>query len=260
MLEGLSIRFATQEDKEQILNIVKNTWDWGDYIPTVLDDWLKHGKVFVAELSGRIIAMSHFVELEEGLGWVEGARVAKEYRGMGVATRVLERIKEYASSIGIKRLRLVIAVDNTPSIKHVKKCGFYEKLSFSQYEAQTGYYREFDVQRIEVDEFVEKCKKGAYRGMYFWDFRWSDITKEKANRFIQTGSLVKVSGTTVLVATNQKTEAVIGYLEPSSTFPDDVLSYLHMRLFAKARFVVPSNMILPLTKLDTEFTVYECAL
>ena len=53
----LTIRPARPDDRPAMERICAHTWDWGDYVPEVWDDWLAQGGgmgVIVGELAGRV--------------------------------------------------------------------------------------------------------------------------------------------------------------------------------------------------------------
>ena len=54
MDEELIIRLAQSADRPAMERVCAHTWEWGDYIPEVRDDWLadERGAVLVGELGG----------------------------------------------------------------------------------------------------------------------------------------------------------------------------------------------------------------
>ena len=51
----LEVRRAREEDREAVLAFCSQTWEWGDYIEYVWDEWLHdpQSALFVATMDGR---------------------------------------------------------------------------------------------------------------------------------------------------------------------------------------------------------------
>lgn len=79
----------------------------------VLDDGVAVGYVFISSM----IKDEVFLEYA----------VLREFRGMGIATRIVDEVSEYLfSSLNIKTVKLDIAPSNEASIRTARKCGFFE--------------------------------------------------------------------------------------------------------------------------------------
>jgi len=96
--------------------VCAHTWDWGDYIPEVWDDWLadEQGLLIVGELEGRVVALSRIAFQPSGQIWLEGMRVDPEYRRLGVAGQFLDRSIALARERGARVVRLGTSHSNTP--------------------------------------------------------------------------------------------------------------------------------------------------
>jgi len=153
------VRFAREEDRNDVMEFVRNTWSWGDYIPEVWDYWLadNKGKMFVVELGGRVVGMNHIRILEEGVGWMEGVRIRPEYRGRGFATQLGEEAMKYARKMGIKKFRLLTSITNKPAHGQVRKMNFEKVGIFNGFEldGQTGEATASNVTQ-EVYKIAEK--------------------------------------------------------------------------------------------------------
>ncbi len=133
------VRFARERDREEVMQFVRNTWPWGDYIPEVWDSWLadNRGKMFVLELGGKVVGMNHIRILEEGVGWLEGVRIRPEYRGRGFATMLGEEAMNYARRMGIRKFRLLSHIANKPAHKQVRKMNFKKVGIFNGFELES---------------------------------------------------------------------------------------------------------------------------
>ncbi len=56
----IEIRPARSEDREAVLAFSSHTWDWGDYIEYVWDEWLHdpQGMLFVATSDGQPVGVA----------------------------------------------------------------------------------------------------------------------------------------------------------------------------------------------------------
>jgi ribosomal protein S18 acetylase RimI-like enzyme len=108
------------KDKEEIIELSKDSFEWGDYIEYVFDEWLRSGIFLKAVENGEILGFLH-VRLFDEFSWLEGLRVKKEYRRKGIATELTKS----AMKISGKNIhRLMILETNVPSIELSKKLGF----------------------------------------------------------------------------------------------------------------------------------------
>lgn len=92
------IRPVRAEDKPAVLAFCQHSFEWGDYIEHVFDDWLsREGDFLAAELDGRVVGIVRIAYLGHGdQAWFEGMRVDLACRGRGVA-RALARAEVAAA-------------------------------------------------------------------------------------------------------------------------------------------------------------------
>jgi GNAT superfamily N-acetyltransferase len=116
METALTIRSARPDDRPAMERVCAHTWEWGDYIPEVWDDWLadEEGLLIVGELAGRVVALSRIAFQASGQIWLEGMRVDPEYRRLGVAGQFLDRSIVLAAERGARVVRLGTSHRNTP--------------------------------------------------------------------------------------------------------------------------------------------------
>src|SRR5437879_1326543 len=83
----IEIRPARPEDRDAVLAFCTTTWEWGDYIEEVWDDWLNNsqGLLLVATADGQPVGVAHILMLSETEAWFEGMRVDPNYRRQGIA-------------------------------------------------------------------------------------------------------------------------------------------------------------------------------
>ncbi len=189
------VRSAQPEDKETVLAFCTNTWEWGDYIDRVWDDWLvdPQGKLFVAVTDGRLTGTSHLRMLNTTDAWLEGLRVDPNYRMQGIATALNMAGLEEAMRRGATNARLVTESTNTGSIRimdtvHMRKVGAFAlfranpivtatkgrtKAEYSPEETQIATHDDLD----EIIDYMNSSNVfPAVGGLYYVGFIAYEIT------------------------------------------------------------------------------------
>ena len=132
----LEVRPAYSEDRETVLAFCAHTWENGDYIERVWDDWLRNqeGQLLTATLDGQPVGIVHIRLLNGDDAWLEGLRVDPAYRRQGIARALSEAALLAAMRRDAIRIRLTTESHN-PSIHlyeslHLRRVG-----GFSLYNA-----------------------------------------------------------------------------------------------------------------------------
>ena len=112
------VRSARAEDKDIVLAFCTHTWDWGDYIEHVWDEWLvdSQGELFVAVTDGQPTGVAHLRMVNATDAWLEGLRVDPNYRQQGIAKALNVAMLEGAMRRGATIARLVTESTNTGAI------------------------------------------------------------------------------------------------------------------------------------------------
>lgn len=126
------VRSAQPQDKEAVLAFCIRTWDWGDYIDRVWDDWLvdPQGNLFVAVTNEQPTGIAHLRMINTTDAWLEGLRVDPNYRQQGIATALNMAMLEEAIRRGATNVRLVTESTNTGAIHamdtiHMRQVGAF---------------------------------------------------------------------------------------------------------------------------------------
>jgi L-amino acid N-acyltransferase YncA len=137
MEEELTIRPARPEDKAAVLAFCEQTWEWGDYIADVWDEWLadQAGRLMVALLEGRPVGVVHMQMVSPHECWLEGMRVDPAERRRGISRRLNAEAMNEARKLGATVARLAIHADNAPSHQAAAQGGFEQIGTFLHYEA-----------------------------------------------------------------------------------------------------------------------------
>lgn len=129
----IEVRLAKEEDREAVLAFCRNTWEWGDYIEHVWDEWLSDadGSLFVATVDGRPAGITHMTMVTKTDAWLEGLRVDPQFRRQGLARALDEAALLEAMQRGAKYARLAIESENIRSQQITTRAHFRYVSSFT---------------------------------------------------------------------------------------------------------------------------------
>lgn len=119
-------REAVHEDIPEIVSFTTDTFEWGDYVPDMIAEWIDDpsGVVMVAQDDSGVIALGRVTLLSETEAWAHAARVKPERRGEEIAGDLADVLLAWARDRGALVARLLIEDDNEASIRHIRKKGF----------------------------------------------------------------------------------------------------------------------------------------
>ncbi|MFY9301653.1 MAG: GNAT family N-acetyltransferase [Candidatus Nitrosotenuis sp.] len=117
------IRKARPGDKKPILSFLHKTFQWGDYIERVWDHWLAKKTLHTVEEDGRPIGICN-ASFSKHQVWLEGLRIHPKFRRRGYASRLVLGMESLAAKKGRKMSRMLIAKENTRSLKMAKSLGY----------------------------------------------------------------------------------------------------------------------------------------
>lgn len=125
------LRDALPEDRDAVVAFTADTWEGGDYIHWVYDDWVRDelGRFLVAVevSSGQIAAIDKLSFLAPGEAWFEGIRVNPAYRGRGLAAAMQRHLIEEARSMGARTVRFITNVIPSPIQRIAYRDGFSQR-------------------------------------------------------------------------------------------------------------------------------------
>lgn len=119
----IEIRPARPEDRDAVLAFCTQTWEWGDYIEYVWDEWLHdpNGVLLVAAIDGQPVGVGHMRMLSPTEAWLEGMRVDPAYRRRGLAAAINNEMMAEAMRRGAKVARLITESTNADSIRLLER-------------------------------------------------------------------------------------------------------------------------------------------
>ncbi len=200
MREKLHVRRARPEDREAVLSFCAHTWEHGDYIGAVWEDWLtdERGPLLVAVLGGRPVGVAKVTPISSTEAWFEGMRVDPEYRRQGIATAVVDYLLDWAVTSGVRVARLSTAADNVAVHKIIEQRGFRRMLSSPYYVAEAlteGEAAERLSPEAEKDVWMVLRRWGRLergRGFYCWRWGWQPLTPERLRGHLHAGHVLGV--------------------------------------------------------------------
>jgi GNAT superfamily N-acetyltransferase len=211
----VSIRPAHPKDRPAIERICAHTWEWGDYIPEVWDDWLADasrggGHALVGEVDGLVVALSKVTLQTPEQVWLEGMRVDADYRQQGIAGQFLEYSLAYAWDLGARVVRLGTSHHNVVVHKLASRAGMHQIGSYSLRQAQPlpdgpqGRFLTLE-DRDQVMAFLTGRPLMAYGGgLYSVDWDWQNLSADRVNQFLAQDHIMAQSapdGSLAAVAT-----------------------------------------------------------
>ena len=122
-MPDFEVRPARPEDREAVMAFCQQTWEWGDYIEYVWDEWLNNpqGKLFVATIDGQPVAVANMRMLNKTEAWFEGMRVEPAFRQHGIASALFEAQLAEAKHRGATTARLITESTNTTAIRLLER-------------------------------------------------------------------------------------------------------------------------------------------
>ncbi len=132
------IRRARLEDRAAVLAFCANTWEWGDYIEYVWDEWLhdEQGALLVATVNGSPVGLAHMRMTSAADAWLEGMRVDPNFRHRGLSKALSEAMMIEAMSRGATVARLATESTNVASITSAEHGHFRRIGAFALHNAE----------------------------------------------------------------------------------------------------------------------------
>jgi len=200
-MEDFLVRPARPEDREPVLKFCEKTWgEHGDYIADVWDSWMadRQGAFLVGELAGRPVAIGKITLLSPGEAWLEGMRVAPEYRRHGIATAFIRGQRSYLRSMNPRVIRLATGARNV-AIHHIMfRRGYQHVATFVLVKAEADEtlrvplpytFRQTDMPSLVT--FLEQSKIFAMgHRLYAHGWQWPELTPARLNDLLQAKEVV----------------------------------------------------------------------
>src|SRR5579875_459892 len=192
-MSQIEIRPARPEDRDAVLAFCVHTWEWGDYIEYVWDEWLHdpHGLLLVALIEGKPVGIEHMRMLTTIEAWLEGMRVDPAYRRQGVAAALSTEMIAEAMRRGAKVARLITESTNNNSIRLVERGYMRQVGAYAPYKAlpvpavaKRQYEQEIPTlaTSADLDDIIDYLNVSnifpVVGGLYYEGFTAYSITQE----------------------------------------------------------------------------------
>ncbi len=137
LVKDIQVRPARPQDKEGILTFCHDTFEWGDYIADVWDDWLADhaGVMLIATSNQRPIGLVHVALLADNVAWMEGMRIHPDYRRRGIGSLLDRAAREYARAHDSRIARLATSIDNVAAQGVLDREGYARVCQFNFWSA-----------------------------------------------------------------------------------------------------------------------------
>src|SRR5258708_7178651 len=187
----IGIQQARETDRAAIENISARTWDGGDYLPRVLDEWFadQSGEFYVAvDPADGVVGLGHLARFGEGEWWLEGLRVDPERYGQGIGRSLHQHGVRQAEALGSGVLRLSTSSANEAIQKLASQTGFSVAGQYALYRSDSiasGLYAD-EFRALERSDFPavrhflvcsEYYRKADRSTVQSWT--WTFITDER---------------------------------------------------------------------------------
>jgi GNAT superfamily N-acetyltransferase len=199
---------VTHLDYNDILDIAKDIWDGTDYLPHVFHDWVEDEGYFLGAYdnnNNKLVGCAKLSILYDETGWLEGLRVHKNYRRMGIgrelAIKILEIAKEFLRQGRINRIAFATHATNIESININTKLGFEMKYSNIILSKEENYVPRMNKEDFTVESFYmsyDDFNKLDYtkkrQGFIPLSFKFERVTKDLIDKMNRDKQFISING------------------------------------------------------------------
>ncbi len=138
MLKEIEVRPACADDRRAVIAFCQNTFSWGDYIPSVWDDWLAdpNGRMLVGVIDQQPVGLVHVAFFGADTAWMEGMRVHPDFRRRGVGSALDSAARALARERECQVARLATSIKNIPAQKTLATERYSCVAQFNEWEAE----------------------------------------------------------------------------------------------------------------------------
>jgi len=252
------------QDKGAILAFCQHTFDWGDYIPLVLDEWLAdpQGPLLVATYDGAPVGIAKVSLLTPTEAWLQGLRVHEQYRRHGLAAQFLQHCLHTARQLGARVARLATSSQNVAVHRTTERAGMRRVAAFQSLEAaavQADATSPALVRLTPEDwpQIATRILQGATLaetgGLYGVGWAWQELTAAKLRAHLERGEVLAVQENGGIEATAIITEAdeedkylIIGYVDGDvrhmQTLAQALRQFAAAQRLESVEFMAPSGL------------------
>ncbi|QBD79912.1 GNAT family N-acetyltransferase [Ktedonosporobacter rubrisoli] len=239
----IEVRVARAEDREAVLAFCQDTWDWGDYIDMVWEEWLNdpQGQLLVASVDGVPVALSHMQMLTETDAWLEGLRVHPDYRRQGLAKALNDALLVEAMRRGATYARLAIHAENQRSIEITERNFWRRAGGFILYSAPAVATTSEAQERTQLatpadlEEIIDYLNMSnifpSVGGLYYVDYRGYSISDALLQKHIEEQHVYllrrwdRLDGLAIAEPATRRKGLSLGYIDGTAIESISLIAY-----------------------------------
>jgi len=255
------IRPARAQDKEAVLAFCQHTFDWGDYLPLVWDEWLAdvQGRLLVATCSGAPVGIAKVSLLTPTEAWLQGLRVHEAYRRHGLAGLFLQHCLHTARQLGARVARLATSSHNTAVHKTTERAGMRRVAAFQVLQTKAGNADGTSLAPAQLTlkdwpQVSARIQQGTTlaqtSGLYGVGWAWQELTPDKLRAHLEKGQVLawredgRLAATAVIAGVDEDDKCLlIGYADGDRS-QMRILAYA-LRHFATAQHLESVEFMAP---------------
>lgn len=200
----LHFRELVKEDIPAILDISRDIWEGDDYIPKVIERWLKEGNsmnygTFIDKEKKELIGFGRIKFFPNGVAWLEGGRVKSTYQKKGVGREQLRYAIEYAQKSGAKVAQYDTSSKNYGSIALAEYFGFKVRKRMEVLSCKAEDLMISETQIPKVSQINLEEAKNLYRQLNIgsgdeicigWSYIPLQFLKEKGSTWVKSSDAI----------------------------------------------------------------------
>jgi GNAT superfamily N-acetyltransferase len=194
------IRRAEATDKDQVLAFCEHTFDWGDYLHLVWDDWLadETGPLLVATADGQPVGVAKVTLVTPTEAWLQGLRIHPAYRRRGLAWQFQRHCLDVARELGASMARLATSAKNAPIHKMTERVGM-RRAVVEVLQAAAVLPGEGAVPLVTptLEDWAQVSRRildgaalAAMGGLYEANWMWHALTHDKLRAHLAQGQVL----------------------------------------------------------------------
>jgi len=153
-------RPALPRDTADVLEFTKFTWDDGDYIQYVWDDWFAdpQGILAAAEYGGHCVGIAKITLSAPGQWWLEGLRVDPKFQGLRIGSHLHAYVNAWWLAHGDGAARFMTSSTRVKVHHLAEKLGYQKVLEMKELEAPVTEEPCETFQPVQADEIPAAMK------------------------------------------------------------------------------------------------------
>ena len=161
------LRELTFDDIQAIKDISKDIWEGWDYVPGVIEYWLKDKNslnygAFKDENKLEMVGFGRVKIINDYLAWLEGVRVKVEYQQQGIGRKMMKYAIEFAYNVNAKVAQYDTSSKNLGSHSLAKFFGFKRKKSLNVLDAEKEEIQITGNSNLEITKISAQKAKDIY--------------------------------------------------------------------------------------------------